>query len=134
MRKQVRKDHDGALTEIDSKALRREAMALRAYIEQASSEEEAIFRYRVKLLPLVEGAMNGTLAIPHKGDPYNLRFIMEGMEPDLPEGIQDLYFQFLSRIKGRASVSSTSVDENGRYIPDEVEINGQRYEWVEFED
>ncbi len=138
MRKLVRKNKDGWLTEVDPKALRREALALKAYIEAASRKEEKQFRYRERLLPLVEAALSGALQIPFKGDkPYNSRMMMEGLEPWLPEGISELYFGFMIRIAGTAHISAPSYLKTGNimdYVPDIVEKDGERYEWVEFED
>lgn len=72
MRKLVLLDPSGALTEVDPKLLRREASALKAYVESASKGEERLFQYRKKLLPLVEAALSGSVQIPFKGDdPYS---------------------------------------------------------------
>jgi len=135
MRKLVRLDENCWLTEVDPKALRREAEALQAYILQAPTGEAREFKYHEKLLPLIEAALDGTLPIPYKGDePYNGRLILDGLQPNLPNNASSLYSRFLLRIKGSARLSSKSVDAEGYYIPDEVMIDGQRYEWVEFED
>ncbi len=62
--------------------------------------------------------------------------MMEGIEPELPSAIEELYYKFLLRIKGETSLSSASVKDFGEYVPgaSEVIIDGQRYEWVDFED
>ncbi len=139
MRKLVLKDKDGALTEADPKALRREALALKAYIESAPKREEQKFQYRVKLLPLVEAALNGTLEIPYKEpEPYNLRLSLEGFEPMLPQPFSsEVYSPFINRIRGSALCSDPTYLKNKDildYSPVIIEQNGQRYQWVEFED
>jgi len=136
MRKLVMLDKDGYLTEVDPKALLREALTLRAYIESASNAEEAIFKYKEKLLPLVNAAINNKLLVPYKGSPYETRLIQEGIEPDLPKGIKDHYFKFLARIKGRKVPypPGTPIGPDGRFLPDKIDNNGNSYRWVEFED
>ncbi len=128
----------GALTEVDPKALRREALALKTCIESAPRKEEKQFQYRQKLLPLVEAALNGTLQIPLKGDgPYPVRWMEEGFEPWLPEPLSEMYFTFLGRVRGVAHLSAPSylkTHDIMDYVPEIVEKDGQRYEWVEFED
>ncbi len=136
MRKLVLLDEDGWLTEVDPKALRREALELKEYIDNAPLIEEQQFHYKTKLLPLVNSALDGFLKIPYKDEPYNIRLIIDGLELDLPLGIQDLYFRFLTRIKGAppAYPPNTLVGEDGRFVPDKTDANGKRYRWVEFED
>lgn len=132
MRKLVLLASNGALTEIDQEALRREASALKAYVESASKEEERLFQYRKKLLPLVEAALNGSVQIPFKGDdPYSAYLMMEGLSPELPEELQELYFGFVNRIRGSSICGLKDIRD---YKPEIVVKDGQRYEWVEFED
>ncbi len=101
MRKLVLLDKDGALTEIDRKALRREALALKAYINQAPFAEAYQFDYRGKLLPLVEAALNGTVKVLYKeSGPYNTLLMREGLEPPLPPEAHKRYVDFLLRIQG----------------------------------
>jgi hypothetical protein len=132
----IRKDDDGRLTEVDSKALRREAGVLKLYIENADTSEVENFSYRTKLLPLVEMALEGALRFPAMQQPYNIRLMMEGLEPKLPKAIEESYYLFLNRIQGSPRLSSESVLKVGRYVPGASEevIDGVRYEWVEFED
>ncbi len=136
MRKLILKDANGRLTQVDPKALRREAQALQSYIQNADPSESERFSYQSKLAPLVERALSGSLRFPHMETPYNLRLMMEGLEPELPKSIQEIYFQFLNRIQGSTDLSSTSVKTHGRYVPGASEEikDGKRYEWVEFED
>jgi hypothetical protein len=53
MRKLVLLAPNGALTEIDQNALRREALTLKSYIEAAPKDEERQYQYRKRVLPLV---------------------------------------------------------------------------------
>ena len=121
--------------EIDQVALQREARSILAYIESASPEEEALYSYNVKLRPLLEASIQGNLEVPNTTEPYNLRLIMEGLEPDLPIGLEEMYFQFMCRIQGSPSLSSASIKQFGHYVPGAAEeiVNGIRFEWVNFE-
>ena len=136
MKKLVKKDKNGRLQEIDKKALNREALALKKYIEHAPADEVQQFSYSAKLIPVVDAAIGGSLEIPFTDSPYNLHLIIEDIEQDLPNGIQELYFQFMNRIQGSPALSSMSVIEHGHHIPGACEeiINGERFEWVMFED
>lgn len=136
MKKLVKKTQDGRLTEIDLKAMRREATELLEYVTHAPIEERNEFDYDGWLLPVVESALNGTLPIPYMEDPYNIQYVLEGILPELPPQLKLPYFRFLARIQGSASVSSASTIERGSYEPGtaEVGIDGERYEWVVFED
>lgn len=135
MKKEVKLDKDGWLTEIDAKALRREALDLRAYIMNAPEEEEETFWYRGRLLPFVERALAGQVVLPFKGPaPYFLPAQFEGREPMMPSHAMTLYSRFMNRIRGSPSASATSRTENGLYKPNWREVHGERYEEVEFED
>jgi hypothetical protein len=136
MKKLVLKDSDGRLTEVDSKALIREAIALRTYIENANPSEEKLFSYRSKLLPIVNAAIGGAITFPYMKIPCNFKSMMEGIEPELPTAIEEVYFQFINRIQGSPTLSSASFIESGKYEPGKSEqiIEGKRYEWVYFED
>jgi hypothetical protein len=132
MRKLVLLAPSGALTEVDPKALRREALALKAYVESVSKEEERLFQYHKKLLPLVDAALNGSVQIPFKGDdPYSAYLMMEGLLPELPKALQELYFVFVNRIRGSSICGLKNIND---YKPEFVVKDGQRFEWVEFED
>lgn len=136
MKKLVKKSSDGRLLEVDTKALHREALELKAKIEIASDEEQRKLDYRRKMLPLIDAALNGYLVFPYMHSPYNLREMMEGMAPELPGRVEELYFRFLNRIQGSPNLSSYSVVVHGHYVPGASEeiIGGERYEWVIFED
>lgn len=138
MKKLVKLDSEGWLTEIDRKALHREALALKAYIEASPAAEEKIFRYRDKVLPLVKAALMNMLEVPYKGDdPYSWRLMLEGVTPVIPNGFSDHYSKFLTRIRGSPMMSAPSFLRSGKasdYVPEVEEIDGYRYEWVEFED
>jgi hypothetical protein len=132
MRKLVLTDKGGWLTEVDPKALRREALALKAYIDSAPKQEEKLFQYRKRLLPLVEAALSGGVQFPFKGDkPYSSRWIGEGFEPELPPVLAELYYRFMNRIRGNSTCGLKDIKD---YKPELVEKDGQCYEWVEFED
>lgn len=138
MKKLVKLDANGWLTEIDQKALAREAHALRTYIESAPAKEEEIFQYKNKVLPLVEAAISGTLMLPYKGeDPYSWRLMLEDLAPMLTDAFRTIYSAFIVRIHGHPMPVAPSYRETGdalKYIPAIVEKDGDRYEWVEFED
>lgn len=136
MRKLILLDKDGSLTEVDPKALHREALELKAYIDSTTPEEARQFGYKTKLLPLVDSALNGTLKIPYKGEPYNIRLIMEGLEPELPSEARRRYVAFLLRIQGDPPPYPLGwpIGEDGRFVPDLTDANGNRYRWIEFED
>ena len=61
MMRLIKLDTDGCLTEIDVKPMRREALALLAYIRIAPKDEEERFHYRAKMVPLVERALSGDM-------------------------------------------------------------------------
>lgn len=136
MKKLVKKTDDGWLTEIDEKAMRREALLLRQCINEASASEKAEFNYDEWLRPVLKAALDGTIQIPYRGQPYNIYMMMDGMLPRLPKRVESLYFAFLSRIKGTPELSSCSTLEGGKYDPgaSQVIIDGEKYEWVIFED
>jgi hypothetical protein len=94
MKKLVKKNSDGRLLEVDSKALRREALELQGLIESASDEEQRQFGYRKILLPLIDTVLNSNVVFPYMHSPYNLREMMEGMAPELPGRVEELYFRF----------------------------------------
>jgi hypothetical protein len=124
------------LLEVDFNALCREALALKNYIENAPADEEKRFYFQRKLVPLINAALRGALVFPFLDSPYDLRRIVEGYDPELPAGIQELYFVFVNRIQGSPALSSMSVVEQGHYVPGASEevIGGERYEWVIFEE
>jgi len=138
MKKLVKLDADGWLTEIDQKALAREARELCDYIESASTKEEQIFQYREKVLPLVHATISGKLTLPYKGeDPYSWRLMLENFAPMLNDAFREVYSKFIVRIHGHPMPVAPSFRETGdarNYVPEIVERNGDRYEWVEFED
>lgn len=135
MRKLVKKNKDGRLTEVDPKALRREALVLQDYIDTASAAEKAEFKYSDWLQPIIDAALEGTLPVPYLDQPYNFRFMEEGLLPWLPLEFQNLYGRFLGRARGDPTISSPATIEGRRYNRQEWEeiIDGERYEWVVFE-
>lgn len=136
MRKLVKKDSSGRLTEVDTKAMRREAQVLQQYIDEASESDRVKFRYREWLQPLLDPAVDGTLQIPYSGEPYGFHQMLEGHLPWLPNDFLMIYARFLKRIQGSADLSSCSTLDTGTYISGASEevINGERFEWVVFEE
>lgn len=138
MIKRVKLDKSGSLTEIDWKATRRVALALKAYIENASKDEALKYEYCQRVMPLVEATLNGSIKVPYYGNsPYNYRYIMEGLYPELPAEFGDLYLSFLHKIQGGISEFSLSTHESGEYIfpkYGEEDEFGNRYEICWFED
>lgn len=120
MRKLVELDTNGRFMEVDAKCLKREAAALKEYILSASAEEEQQFRYRDEILPIVEGALNGTLELPYQGyRPY----VWESSEGLLPRKFFSLRANFI------VAVTGTPLD-----IPEIVVKDGKKFAWMEFED
>ncbi|MDW5443185.1 hypothetical protein [Polaromonas sp. SM01] len=137
MKKLVKLDPGGWLTEIDLKAMRREALTLRAYIEAASEGEARLFEYRRKVLPLIQAALDSTLPIPYKGDdPYSWSLMLEGLTPRLTEAFCHVYSRFMNRIAGSSTNSalSTGTENKSDWLSNVVVKDGERYKWVEFED
>lgn len=130
-------DENGCLTEIDWKATRRAALALKAYIDAAPSGEAAKYEYHKRVMPLVEATLDGSVQIPYRGDkPYSYRYIMEGLYPELPGQFEGLFLKFLHKIQAYPSQFSLSTHESGEYISQKyrVEKDGESYEMCWFED
>ena len=87
-------------------------------------------------MPFINNMLVEILDFPCMDEPYNVWLMMGGLEPELPEGIREIYFRFINRVRGEPSLSSASVIEYGQYVPGASEEikDGDRYEWVEFED
>lgn len=130
-------DENGCLTEIDWKATRRAALALKAYIDAAPSGEALKHEYHKRVMPLVEATPDGSIQIPYRGDePYSYRYIMEGLYPELVPEFSKRCSLFLCMIEGYPSQFSLSKHESGEYISLKyrVEKDGELYEWCWFED
>lgn len=138
MRRLIRCDPGGWLTEIDTKALRREAQTLAQYVAGAPKSERQLHRYDERVMPLVTAALDGTLQVPFKGpDPYPMRLIWEDLMPALPKTFNAAFFPFMLRISGSATRSDPTYLASGKiedYRPQIVEKDGVQYQWVEFED
>lgn len=136
MLKLIKKNDDGRLLEIDRKALRREASALQHYIDTASAAEKAEFNYSDWLQPVIDAALEGTLPVPYTDEPYNFHFMQEDLLPWLTLSFQNVYGPFLARLRGDSVFSSPATLEGRTYNRDEWEVlrNGERFEWVAFED
>lgn len=138
MIKRVKIDENGSLTEIDWKATRRAALALKAYIEAAPLGELLKYEYQKRVMPLIDATLDGSVQMPYYGSPpYDFRYIMEGLYPALPSTFQDLYAEFIQKIEGSVSEFSLSTHESGEFIfqkyAEEDEL-GNRYELCWFED
>lgn len=106
--------------EVDTKRVKREALALKEYILAAPAEEEEQFRYRSEILPIVEAALNGTLELPYRGYwPYQ----WEGGEGLLPRNYSRLEANFYIPVMG------SHLD-----APKIIVKDGKEYAWMEFED
>lgn len=134
MRKLVLLDEDGWLTEVCPIALKRDALTLKALIDSASPQEAELLHYQDRLVPLIEMALNGTIEIPYKFQPYLYRLIDDGIEPEIPPRINEAYCQFMCRIEGADMMMLLSPeDEDGPGLP-KIFKDGKFYQWVEFED
>ena len=106
--------------EVDTKCLKRVALALKEYILAAPPEEEERLRYRSEILPIVEAALNGTLELPYRGyRPY----VWESGEGLLPRTFFSHYADFFVPAAG------SHID-----VPKIVVQDGKEYAWMEFED
>jgi hypothetical protein len=137
MIKRVKIDENGSLTEIDRKATRRAALELKAYIEVAPLDERRKYEYHEQVIPLVNAFLDESIKIPYIGDCYDVRYIMEGLYPELLPSFSKLYSKFLCMIWGSVSSFSLSTHESGEFIfqkyAEEDEF-GNRYELCWFED
>lgn len=129
MRKLVKLGKDGYLTEVDTKAMRREALVLQRYIDEAPEDERKLLRYDEWLRPVVDAAIHGSLPIPYTREPYNIHLMLEGVLPELPQPLLGPYARFVRRITGAARFSIISPSDGQEEV-----IDGERYQWVTFED
>ena len=97
MRKLVELDANGRFMEVDTKCLKRAALALKEYILAAPPEEERQLRYRSEILPIVEAVLNGTLELPYRG---YMPYVWEGGEGLLPPDYRSLEANFLVAVTG----------------------------------
>lgn len=137
MEKLVKLDENGALTEIDPIALRRTALELKEYIENAPDEEAKKYQYFERVMPLIKEVLDNRIQIPYHGSfPYSRRLIMEGFYPELVRDFSELYLTLKFMIIGYPSLFSLSTKRHGKYVYGECEeiINGEKYEWCWFED
>lgn len=141
MIKRVMLDKDGWPTELDWKAIRRVTLELKAYIESADEYEVLKYEYQSRVMPLIEKTLNGTIQIPFPfGErPYSMRYIMEGLYPELVDQFHELYARFMCRIDPDIGVMSLSYHESGNTVYDyekyrETDEDGNVYEMCWFED
>ncbi len=114
----VELDHNGRATELDWKKLHRNAMAVKEYLDRHPSCPE-IPNLSERAMPLVQAALDGTLAVPNTKDP----FIWEGNEGLLPGDFNKVFNKFMNIVAG--------LDRD--YV-NRIEKDGKVYAWVEFED
>lgn len=137
MIKRVKIDENGSLTEIDWKVTRKAALELKTYIDSAPSDERRKYEYQERVVPLINAVLDGSIKIPHTGDCYDVRYIMDGLYPELLPSFSELYSKFLCMIWGSVSSFSLSTHESGEFIfqkyAEEDEF-GNRYELCWFED
>lgn len=141
MIKRVKLDKDGWPTELDWKAIRRVTLELKAYIEAAPLGEVLQYEYKSRVVPLIEATLDGSIQIPYPYNefPYNVRYIMEGLYPELVEEFNELYSEFMCRIRPDIGIMSLSYHESGNTVYDykkyrETDDDGNVYEMCWFED
>lgn len=105
-------------TEIDMVKLKRVATEFKSWLVTVDPSNDA-FGFLKWDLPLVDAALNGTLALPYKrGSPHNW---------EIREGLLDWYLEiaapFYNTIRG-AHLTPPQI----------IEKDGKRYAWAEFED
>jgi hypothetical protein len=141
MIKRVMLDKDGWPTELDWKAIRRVALELRAYSEAAPLGEVLQYEYKTRVMPLIEATLDRSIEIPFPLNkyPYDIRYIMEGLYPELVPKFRSIYSEFMCRIRPDIGIMSLSYHESGNTIYDykkyrETDENGNVYEMCWFED
>lgn len=116
----VELDKNGSATEVCWKRLRRQALAVKEYLDRSPSCPE-IPNLRERAMPLVQAALDGTLIVPLsiRRDP----FVWEGGEGLLPSDFNHVFSRFMNIVTGA-----------DRDYVNRVEKDGKVYAWVEFED
>ena len=139
MIKRVKLNSDGYLTEIDMKPVRRLAQELKNYIENCSREEAEKYEYQKRMMPLINSVLDGTLPVPNylSPNPYSVRYMMEGLFPELVPEFGELYYPFMTMTDGDPMKFSLSTHETGKYEHGkyrETDPDGTQYELCWFED
>lgn len=139
MIKRVRLDESGRLTEIDWKAAKRLASEIMTYIKNAPLEECNKFNYKNLMVPILNNIIDGSLKIPFliNDRPYNIRYQIEGLEPELNKEFSILYSSLMGLISASTGVISLSIHNTGDFIIDADKVfdpDGTEYELCWFED
>jgi hypothetical protein len=123
IRKLVKLDHEngGSFTEVDPIRVQREAMAVKHYLETAFDRKADTYQVFEQVMPLVLGALNGTLKLPYPFSKWPLKYVSsEGWLP----------LQFTSLMAGfKVAASALHLDE-----PQIELINGEEYAYMNFEE
>ena len=120
MRKLVQLDEDTwGWSEIDPIKLRRTALELKAWLSAVDPTQDP-FGFLQYDLPLVEAALNGTMALPFKGSEPHTRELGEGW---LPRNYTRISAPFYNTIRG-AHLEPPAI----------VEVDGKRFAWADFEE
>jgi hypothetical protein len=123
VRKLVKLDPNNGwnFTEVDPIALHRKALALKEYIESEVSSDDDEYDIRGQMLPLVNGALDGTMHFPIIYADLPLKYpSREGLLPREFERLR-AFFNF--------TATGSSVEGT-----EEVVIDGERYGYMEFEE
>jgi hypothetical protein len=141
MIKRVMLDKEGWPTELDWKAIRRVTLELKAYIESADEYEALKYEYQSRVMPLINATLDGSIQIPFplNKSPYDVRYIMEGLYPELVPEFRLIYSEFMCRIYPDIGLMSLSYHESGNTVYDyekyrETDEDGNVYEMCWFED
>lgn len=138
MIKRIKLDKNQNLTEIDMKKVRRAALELKDYIEDAPQEEAQKYQYQQRVMPFICAALDGVMPVPnYDWVPYNRCYILEGIYPELPSAFDDLYSKFIVLTRAAAEDYSIAGHEGRKYDLNEyveTDPDGTKYEWCWFED
>lgn len=106
-------------SEIDPLKLKRVSTEFKKWLEMVDANNDP-FDFLKKDLPLVEAALNGSLALPFKGNYPHSRELGEGL---LPREYTRISAPFYNTIRG-AHLTPPKI----------IEKDGKRYAWAEFEE
>jgi hypothetical protein len=129
--KLVKLDAGGWLTEIDKRALHREAVALQNCIN--ANNNLAATCECAEILKLINAVVAGTLELPFKGS-TPCRTQSEEFSASLASNrdFRFKYYRFISRIRGcsRSSTQSSELNTQDKRCGTCETIKGERYMWV----
>ncbi len=122
VRKLVKLDPNNGwnFTEVDPIALHRKALALKEYIESEVSSDDDEYDIRGQMLPLVNGALDGTMHFPLIYADLPLKYPSR-------EGLLSRSFERLNASFYVAATGSSFEED------EEVVVDGERYGYMEFE-